>query len=113
MFLENGVGVYQRILVAEEPPHFPFVFYFGEALFLNRPVFLHHRLRDDKLLNAVFARVQESLLAYHAVGPHRVGYLEGRIHQYAVGAIKLLGIHAAHRSADDEVGLLFFLFPVE
>ena len=59
-------------------------------------ILLHQCLGYDKVLHAIFAWVLKGLLAYHAVLAHSGAHLEGGVHQYAVGAPQLFGVHTAH-----------------
>ena len=107
VFGKQGIGVHQRVLVAEESPH---VFLLllrcvHEALLLHITILLYHRLGDDELLHAVLSRVLEGLLAHHAVRAHCVGDAQGGVHEYSVVPMQLLGIHSSHRRSYDEVGL--------
>ena len=53
----------------------------------------------------VYPWVLKGLFAHHIVLHHRVAHLESGVNQDAVNTSKHLGIHAAHRGSNDEVGL--------
>ena len=107
MFVEQVERVHQLILIAKETvddsPRIG-----SESLLLHLPIALHQGLVDIELLDAILSGVEELLLARQSVGRHRVGDAQGRVHADAVETIELFRIHAAHRGADDEVGVFLF-----
>ena len=108
VLLEERHRMHQWVGITEESPH-PLLLFFvnmGETLLLHSAVFLHHGFRHDKLLHTILTRILEGLLADHPMGSHRIGNLEGRIHQDTVIAIQLFGIHATHRGTYNQVGLV-------
>ena len=105
--------MYQGIFIAEKSPHLLLVIQVLETLFLHGPVFFHHGFCHDEFLDSVFPWIQKSLVTDHAVSPHRVGYLKGRVYQNPVCAPKLLGIHTSHGCTDNEVRFLFLLLLME
>lgn len=107
MLVEEVVGVHHGVVVAEESDDTGTLLGVGSMLEVVRShllVLLYEALRDDELLHSVLARVLEYLLAREL--RHGVAHFEGWVHQYAVESGEHLGVHAAHRRADDEVGLL-------
>ena len=70
------------------------------------PVFLHQCFGDDDLLYAVLPFVLVDLFSHHIALGEGCSHLESRVHTDAVDAIEHLCVHASHRRADDEVGLL-------
>ena len=103
VFAEQVERMHERILVAEESGHAVTLLRSDvlETVGRGLGILLHERLGDDELLHAVGPRVLERLLAYHSVLRHGLAHLESRVHQYAVVALQLLGIHASHRRTDD------------
>ena len=67
---------------------------------------LHQCLGDDEVLYTILSGIREMLGAHHAVCLHRLTHLQSGIHHDAVVAAQHLCVHATHRCADDEVGLL-------
>ena len=115
MRAEEVPSVHQVVLVAEQSPHTALLFGLvlmghllkgGEALVCHILVFFLQGLGHHELRLAVLPRVLPSLLSGHAMLFHGLGHLEGRVHTDAVEAVKHLGVHAAHRRAYYEVGLL-------
>ena len=107
VLVEEVVGVHYGVVVAEECDDACALVGVGGVLEVVRRhllILLYEALRHDELLHSVLARVLEHLLAREL--RHGVAHLEGWVHQYAVEAREHLGIHAAHRRAYDEVGLL-------
>ena len=101
--------VYHRVLVAEESVDALAALLVGhtaEALGRNGLVFLDQSLSYDEVLHAVLTRVQEGVLAHHAVFQHRVAHQEGRVYHNPVMSVKHFGVHSAHRRAYYQVGIL-------
>ena len=107
VLMEQAEGVDQIVLVAEEAEHAAAVLVVKtlEAPFGHLPVLLDQGLVDIEGLDAVLTGVLKLLRAGHAVGLHGVGDAEGGVGADAPVAAQLLGVHAAHRRAQDEVGL--------
>ena len=107
MLPEHSIGVYRRVLVAKQSVDALAVLVVKvlEAVFRLILVFLDERLVHIELLYTVQTWVLKLLGACHAMAAHGVAHLQGRVHTDAVVAAQLLSIHAAHRGADDEVGL--------
>ena len=104
---ENIKGVYARIFVTKEARYallFGFV-YAIEQLRGNFLVFVYQCFGYDKVLYTVYSWVLKGLFAHHIVLHHGVAHLESGVNQDAVYTSKHLGIHAAHRGSNDEVGL--------
>ena len=108
VLIEERAGVDEVVFIAEEAEDalLLVVVDVAEVLFGHVPVFLHQRLVNVELLHAVLTGAEELLLAGEPMALHGVGNLEGGVHQDAVEAVQLLGIHAAHRRTQNEVGLL-------
>ena len=106
---EQVVSVHRRILIAKESPHAGLFVrrHRRETLLRHLLILFHKRLRDHEVLHTVLTGIGEMLGAYHTVFLHRVAHLEGRVDKDAVVAVEHLGIHAAHRGADDEIGMFF------
>ena len=105
--MEQVVGVYRCVLVAKESVDTLALLIVDalEALFRLVLILLDQRLVDVELLHAVLSGVLELLRSRHAVCLHGLTHLQGSIHADAVVAIQLLGIHATHRRAENQVGL--------
>ena len=107
VFLEEVVGVDQRIVDAEKAPGV-FLVKVGDALELMH---LHHKemldnlFGDTEVLGVVLAAVQE-LMNAGAQHLGEFGHIEGRIDANLAVTVHLLGIHPAHRSTDNQVRLL-------
>ncbi len=102
-------GVNGGVFVAEEPNDTVQLLVFvhaAEALLGHLLILFHQGFRHDEILHAVLPRVLKVLCPHHVVAHHRVAHLQGRVDDDAVVAVEHLGVHAAHRSADDQVGVL-------
>ena len=115
VLVEEAECVYQVVLVAKQAPHAAalLVGHSAEALLCHPFVFLHQVVVDKELLHTILAGVEERLRAGQAVLHHRLAYLEGGVEHDAVVTVEHLGIHATHRGADDQVGLLGLAHPME
>ena len=108
VFTEHVVGVYRGVFIAKETIDTLLLFRGDafKALLRLLLILLDEGLVDVKLLYPVLSWVLKLLGARHAVSPHRFAHLHSRIDTDTVVATQLLGIHATHGGADDQVGLL-------
>lgn len=108
MALEEVEGVHHVILITKQSPHVLLLFALclGEVVGGYLTVFVHYTLCNEKRLFAVCPWVVPCLLARQAVRVHRVGHVEGRVHQYSVSAVQHFSIHAAHGRTYNQVRLL-------
>ena len=109
VFVEEVEGVNHFVFVAKETEDALSVFIVQplEAPLRHGAIFLHQCFVYVELLHAVLTGILKLLRPSHAVLVHGVGYAQGRIGADAVEVAQLLGVHAAHRRAQDDVGLLF------
>ena len=103
--VDNGVPVAEE---AEDTLSLALITCMLEIALRELAILLHKRLVHIELLHAVLPGRIESLLAHHPVALHRVADGKGGIREDAVVAVEHLGIHAAHRGAEDERGLFPF-----
>ena len=106
--MKQVVGVYRRVLVAEETIDAVQLVVGDtlEALFRLILVLLDQCFVNIEFLDTIQSWILELLSPRHSVRLHCLAHLQGSIHADAVVAIELLGIHAPHRCADDEVWML-------
>ena len=111
MFAEQVEGMYGGVGIAEKSinmiPSFFFVYTF-KALLGDVFVFFHQGFRHDKFLYTVLTGIENGVFAEHIVLKDGVAHLEGRIDEDAVVTVEHFGVHAAHRGADNQVGVFFF-----
>ena len=93
--MEQIVGIDCCVGITEEAPHALLVLVVESLKTVLGHLFigLYQSLGHDEVLYAVMCL-------------HRFTHLQGGVHDDAVEAAQHLCIHAAHRGADDEVGLL-------
>ena len=106
VLVEEVEGMYYRVFIAEETIYT--LLFLGsdvlEATLGEVAVFLDKTFGNHQFVHSILSRVLELLLSGHAA--HRVAHLEGWVYEDAVESFQQLGVHSAHRSTDDEVGLL-------
>ena len=107
VFVKEVVGVHRCVLIAEEAEDAPLllVVHTAEAELCRLLIGLHQRLCHHEVLHAINSGVREVLRADHSVLLHRLSHLQCGVYEDAVVAVEHLRIHAAHRGADDEIGL--------
>ena len=112
-------GVNHRILIAEEAPYAALLlfllllvhgFQLHKALVGELLILFLKGFGDHKLCLAVLPGILPRLFSGHAMFLHGLCHLESGIDENAVEAIEQFGVHATHRRADDQVGLLFLCF---
>ena len=106
--MKQVIGVYCRVLVAKESEDALALLVSNttEALFRLVLILLDQRLVNIEFLNAVLSGILELLGTRHAMCLHRFAHLQGCVDADAVETIELLSIHATHRRADNQAGLL-------
>ena len=108
MAVEEVKGMHHRVLVAKEPVHTPLLVGIDrrKAAGGDIGILLDQSLGHHHLLHAVSTWILKHLFAHHVALLHGLPHLQCGVDQYAVIAVQHLGIHTAHRGADDEVGVL-------
>ena len=109
--LEFRLAVDCRVVLAEHTPDEFLVFgsnvlecQFG-LYFLE---FGHHLLVDLELLLPVGTLVLELNVLAQMLESEQSGHMERRVDTDTQVTMQQFGVHAAHRSADDQIGFLFF-----
>ena len=109
-FLEFCLAVDRRVILAEDAPDELLVFgcdVLERQLGFYLLEFGNHFLIDLELLLPVGALVQKLDILAQVLEGEESGHVEGWVDADAQMPVLQLGVHAAHRCADDEVRLLF------
>ena len=106
--MKHFKGIHQIVLVAKETIDTPLVLWGNscETLFGNLFVSFDECLVNIEFLDAVQSGILKLLCSSHTMCLHRFSYLQGRIDADAVETTQLFCVHATHRGADNQVGLL-------